>query len=270
MNSGSDTGKDTQAIAFGQKPSKANRRLGLAASVLLHLLLVAFLVFGLPQRRIELPPAGDQKAIMVSLLSSAASSSDAANPPAAASPPPPPPTVEAAPKPAVKPKAAVKKKIERTPETAEVTNKPVEPMESAQTSVTEAQPSTSPDAAAAASAGSPGSGLPSDRAMSTSPEQISRLERQYAMMVRRRVEMNMRIPRRARLSQEMGVTIVRMRLGRDGSLIEATIVTSSGYGYLDEEAQALMYRIAQFPPIPSVVRPWQDFITIDQPVSFRF
>ena len=256
-----------------------SRRLGIAISIALHLLLALGLFVKWPSRTLELPPAADQKSIEVSLITAAASSpSSAAAPPPAAIPEP----VEAPkpkPKPAKpKPKPVIAAKAPapmKAPEPEPEISKPAEP------AVAQSQPTPAPSAAASSAPSSsaaaasaapsnPGAGRPVGApAVSMSPEQISRLERQYSMMVMRSVERNMRVPVRARQFKETGVTVVRMRIGRDGSVLEARVVTSSGFGYLDEEAQALMFRIASFPPVPPVLRPWMESIVIDQPVNFR-
>lgn len=250
-----------------------SRRLGIAISIALHLLLALGLLVKWPGRTLELPPAADQKSIEVSLITAAASSpSAAAAPPQAVeAPKPKPKPVKPKPKPVVAAQAPAPVKA---PEPEPEVPKPAEPV------VTQSQPvpaaaataSSAPSTAAVASAtpSNPGAGRPvGTPAVSMSPEQISRLERQYSMMVMRSVERNMRVPVRARQFKETGVTVVRMRIGRDGSVLEARVVTSSGFGYLDEEAQALMYRIASFPPVPPVLRPWMESIVIDQPVNFR-
>lgn len=254
-----------------------SRRLGIAISIGLHLLLALGLFVKWPNRTLELPPAADQKSIEVSLITAAASSPSAA----AAPPPAAPPVAVEAPKPRPKPAKPKPRPVVATqapapvkaPEPEPEISKPAEP------AVAQSQPTPAPMAAAAsapstaaasAAPSNPGAGRPVGApAVSMSPEQISRLERQYSMMVMRSVERNMRVPVRARQFKESGVTIVRMRIGRDGSVLEARVVTSSGFGYLDEEAQALMYRIASFPPVPSVLRPWMESIVIDQPVNFR-
>lgn len=259
--------------------SPLSRRLGIAISIVLHLLLALGLLVKWPNRTLELPPAADQKSIEVSLITAAASSpsSQAAMPaPPPAAEPQPVETPKPKPKPAKpKPKPVIASKAPAPMKAPESTPEPAKPAESA---VAQAQPAPAPTASTAASPAAvasaapsnPGSGRPVNApAVSASPEQISRLERQYSMMVMRSVERNMRVPVRARQFQESGVTVVRMRIGRDGSVLEARVVTSSGFGYLDEEAQALMLRIARFPPVPPVLRPWMESIVIDQPVNFR-
>ncbi len=255
-----------------------SRRLGIAISVGLHLLLALGLLVKWPSRTLELPPAADQKSIEVSLITAAASSPSAA----AAPPPAAPPQAVEAPKPkpkSVKPKpkpvvAAQAPAPVKAPVPEPEISKPAEPAmaQSQPAPAATATASSAPSTAAVASAtpSNPGAGRPVGApAVSMSPEQISRLERQYSMMVMRSVERNMRVPVRARQFKETGVTVVRMRIGRDGSVLEARVVTSSGFGYLDEEAQALMFRIASFPPVPPVLRPWMESIVIDQPVNFR-
>ena len=255
--------------------SPLSRRLGIAISIGLHLLLALGLFLKWPSKTLELPPAADQKSIEVSLITAAASS-----PSAAAAPPPPatqPQPVEVPkpkPKP-VKPKPVVAAKAPAPTKAPELAPEPPKPAET-EAAQSQAAPSPttsvapSPAATASAAPSDPGAGRPVGApAVSMSPEQISRLERQYSMMVMRSVERNMHVPVRARQFKESGVTVVRMRIGRDGSVLEAKVVTSSGFGYLDEEAQALMFRIASFPPVPPVLRPWMESIVIDQPVNFR-
>lgn len=69
--------------------------------------------------------------------------------------------------------------------------------------------------------------------------------------------------------REQGDVIVRMHLLRDGTVISANVVQSSGHAALDAEARDVVLRIARFPPFPADYLPAQRSFDIDQPILFR-
>lgn len=255
--------------------SRAPRYTALTLTALLHLLLAALLWLR-PARPPLTAPAAEQPAMIVNLLTAAIPRAAAPAAPAAPAPAAPPrprplakprPVERATPPPPVAAPAPAPLPAVDTAPAAQATQaaEPVAPAETAP-----APPAA--EASASGAAATPAAGIPAAGSTlpSLSPEQLSRLERQYSLMVMRRVERQMRIPAHARQFGEKGVSVVRLRLARDGRLIEARIVQSAGYASLDEEALGLMYRIGQFPPVPAVLRPWLDTIVVDQPVNFVF
>ncbi len=66
-----------------------------------------------------------------------------------------------------------------------------------------------------------------------------------------RLEAAKRYPVSARSRRDQGVTTVRFRLGRQGQLLSATLIKSSGSRMLDDEALAAVHRAVPFPPIPA-------------------
>ena len=91
----------------------------------------------------------------------------------------------------------------------------------------------------------------------------------YLTQLSRIVNRNVNYPSWSMRNAEQGVAIVRLRLARNGRVIEALVVRSSGYDSLDAEAREVMMRIGRFPPIPSAIYPGQLAFLIDQPVRFR-
>ena len=61
---------------------------------------------------------------------------------------------------------------------------------------------------------------------------------------------------------------MRVRLARNGAVLEATLLETSGSRLLDEEARNVILRIGQFRPIPEDVMPQQSEFVIHQPVQF--
>lgn len=60
-----------------------------------------------------------------------------------------------------------------------------------------------------------------------------------------------RYPEEARDRDQQGVVQLRISMDRQGKLLSATVVKSSGYAVLDEEAVATMHRAEPFPEPPS-------------------
>lgn len=91
----------------------------------------------------------------------------------------------------------------------------------------------------------------------------------YLMLVSRMISRNLNYPSWSRRFHEEGTVVVRIRIARDGRLLDAQIVNSSSFEYLDAEAQNVMHRISRFPPIAPSLYPDQSDVLIDQPVRFR-
>lgn len=229
-----------RAVAF------VDRRLALAVSLLLHVLLVLLLVL-----RPEPPPiAAKQPRIMVAtLLAPAAQQAATARAVASA-----PPIVEARrpdPPPA---KARAAKPVRRaSPPAAAVTSAAPAPPAAA------SPPQTTP---AADSGGVPAARLPDSEELDDRP--IA-----YLVTLTRVIRRTLKYPWHARQYRQEGDAIVRMHMRRDGTVLGATLIQSSGYSALDEEAREVVLRVRRFPPFPADYRPSRQEFEIDQPVTFR-
>lgn len=62
-------------------------------------------------------------------------------------------------------------------------------------------------------------------------------------LLRRRIISLQAYPRLARTQGWEGIVVVRTTINSDGSLAEAVVTKSSGYGDLDEDALKLMHRV---------------------------
>jgi periplasmic protein TonB len=62
-------------------------------------------------------------------------------------------------------------------------------------------------------------------------------------LLRRRIMSLQAYPRMARMEGWEGIVVVRTIINSDGSLVEAVVTKSSGYGALDEDALKLMHRV---------------------------
>lgn len=92
---------------------------------------------------------------------------------------------------------------------------------------------------------------------------------EYLRRVSRIISLSQKYPWTARQYGHQGDVIVRMHLRRDGAVMAATLIRSSGHESLDAEARDVILRIRRFPPFPADYIPQQGEFDIDQPVSFR-
>ncbi|MDB5985052.1 MAG: energy transducer TonB [Nevskia sp.] len=76
-------------------------------------------------------------------------------------------------------------------------------------------------------------------------------------------------PLSARDAHQQGTVIIHMHLRRDGTVLDASLVKSSGYAVLDEAARQEVLRIGKFAELPLEYIPGQADFAIDQPVAFR-
>ncbi|WP_299691541.1 energy transducer TonB [Hydrocarboniphaga sp.] len=67
---------------------------------------------------------------------------------------------------------------------------------------------------------------------------------------------------------ETGIAMVRLKIARDGRVVDATLIRPTGYARLDEEARAVVLRIGRFMPVPARLRPNEEFLLLDQPMRF--
>jgi periplasmic protein TonB len=76
---------------------------------------------------------------------------------------------------------------------------------------------------------------------------------QYEQEIARWVERQRDYPLAARRRGLQGTAIVRLRLGADGSLIQAQIVRDTGHSILDRAALAMVERAAPYPEVPAAL-----------------
>lgn len=91
----------------------------------------------------------------------------------------------------------------------------------------------------------------------------------YLRRIARLIDLSQRYPWSARQYGYEGDAIVRMHLARDGRVLSATLLRSSGHAVLDAEALDVVRRIGRFPPFPGHYRPAIGEFDIDQPIGFR-
>ncbi|MFN3447631.1 MAG: energy transducer TonB, partial [Roseococcus sp.] len=104
-----------------------------------------------------------------------------------------------------------------------------------------ARPAATPVAAGAESAPAAPAGEPLSAAL---------LPDSYRAALGARLRQALRYPPSARERDEEGDAILAFRVARDGSIRGAQILRSSGVAALDQEALALLARIAPAPPLP--------------------
>ena len=87
----------------------------------------------------------------------------------------------------------------------------------------------------------------------------------YLVEVSRVIRINLNYPAQA---HQHGIAVVHIRIARDGTVLSAGVVQSSGTPELDREAREVVLRIHRFPEPPSAyVSAIGDF-SIDQPIRF--
>lgn len=90
----------------------------------------------------------------------------------------------------------------------------------------------------------------------------------YLARMSRMITNRIHYPASGRDARHQGTAFVRVRLARNGAVLEATLLETSGSRLLDEEARNVILRIGQFRPIPEDVMPQQSEFVIHQPVQF--
>lgn len=90
----------------------------------------------------------------------------------------------------------------------------------------------------------------------------------YLWSVKRAIAEHRRYPRKAYAARQTGTSVIRIRLARDGRLLDATLLRTSGHALLDEEARDVILRIGHFAPLPERYIPGQAEFAIDQPIAF--
>ena len=180
----------------------------------------------------------------------------------------------AKPKPKPKPRPVEKPLIAATrPTPAPVAPAPAPAAAPAEPAVAVAAPPppqtlTSPSSTASVTSAPPAAqGIASPRP-TLSPEDTDRLARQYAGVVSRMISSSQKWPLMSKQMGETGTAMVRLKIARDGRVVEATLIRPTGHARLDQEARAVVLRIGRFMPVPSRLRPDDEFLLLDQPMRF--
>lgn len=246
----------------------------LAGAILLHLLLLLLWLRLPPPMQAASPVPAAGRTITAIMLSAPARPSSKPATPAEAP--------QAEPAAALRSESESREQARSRPQPAESRQRPersaikqAAPPEPAELSETDSPP---PRSSAATESSVPASTPPSatdSRAGVSSGSQppsalmVQEFPLSYLTQLSRIVNRNVNYPSWSMRNAEQGVAIVRLRLARNGRVIEALVVRSSGYDSLDAEAREVMMRIGRFPPIPSAIYPGQLAFLIDQPVRFR-
>jgi len=219
----------------------------LPLSVLLHVLLLG----GFLLMHFQPPELTEPQAVLITIAAA-----EEPAPPAAPEPPPLPPEVKPQP-PAPHPvhasvhaPAVVSKPIAAA-STDAPTNGPLPTAEPAVAppSTAATEPAQSPPSHAA----SPAPALPDPLAL-------------YAGKVRSLLERYKRYPSEARYDRIEGTVLLRFQLGRNGSVLDWAIVSSSGDANLDAEAARMLRRASPFPDLPDELG--RDKLELVVPVAF--
>lgn len=216
----------------GARRADLERGAGIALTVLLHAVLLLFLL------HVRTPSQTKQKLSQSAAVVDMQLIPQALVTPAAVSQPR--PRAQAKPKPNPRP-------IPPKPDTAEPAPSP--PVPPAPVSTPTPAPATPPPQPASAGIVEP-------------------LPLAYLRRVMMTIGINRRYPLKALANREEGTVVVHMHLARDGSVLDVSIIRSSGYASLDAEAVDVVWRIANFQPLPpEYARGAPDF-SIDQPIRF--
>lgn len=87
----------------------------------------------------------------------------------------------------------------------------------------------------------------------------------YLVEVSRVIRLNLNYPAQA---HQHGVAVVHIRIARDGTVLAAGLVQSSGNPMLDQEAREVVLRIHRFPEPPSAYVSDSGDFSVDQPIRF--
>ncbi len=87
----------------------------------------------------------------------------------------------------------------------------------------------------------------------------------YLVEVSRVIRLNLNYPAQA---HQHGVAVVHIRIGRDGTVLAAGLVQSSGNPMLDQEAREVVLRIHRFPEPPTAYVSDSGDFSVDQPIRF--
>jgi protein TonB len=105
---------------------------------------------------------------------------------------------------------------------------------------------------------------PAPPALARAPDPVAAASWRSALVAR--LQAAKRYPEQAREAGEQGVALARFTIDRAGRVLSASLVRSSGFPALDEEAIALIHRAEPLPPLPADTA--GSTVTLTVPVSF--
>ncbi|MDR1165216.1 MAG: TonB family protein [Deltaproteobacteria bacterium] len=88
----------------------------------------------------------------------------------------------------------------------------------------------------------------------------------YKTKVKRKLERYKKYPPRARADRIEGLVTIRFTLNRQGEVVSASVVKSSGQPILDDEVEALLRRVNPFPKFPDELP--DSTLTLTAPIQF--
>lgn len=128
------------------------------------------------------------------------------------------------------------------------------------------EPAAPEPAAAAAAAPEPGTPAPPDVEPAEPRPAASPSLGEYLRLVREAVELNKDYPAFARQLGQQGTALVQLRIDRDGRLLQAVILSSSGHPSLDKAALAAARKAGRFRP-PAAYG--LDEIEVEIPIAYK-
>ncbi len=250
---------------------RLSRRVGIVATLLAHLLLLFFL-FKQAESMLDSQPAPPGlktlNAFWIPAPNIAPKITAAAAPtPKISKPQPPKPKAQPRPQP---PKPVADNRIVAVTPTPTVSAAPTPAAPAAAAPAAPAAAATVAAVATIAASPPPTTGDVANIATTASYVDLERLERMYAKLVSRTISVNQQYPVYSKQFGERGTAMVRVSLARDGSVLDAVVLTPTGYKYLDDEARNVMMRVGRFAPVPALLRQGSKVVVIDQPVKFDF
>ena len=89
----------------------------------------------------------------------------------------------------------------------------------------------------------------------------------YADRLARAIAAKKQYPRVAQMRGWQGEALIDLKLDANGSVLETTLLQSSGFEVLDKQALEMVKKAAPFPPPPEILK--SSIFNIQVPVSFR-
>jgi protein TonB len=83
------------------------------------------------------------------------------------------------------------------------------------------------------------------------------------------IQVSRKYPAEARRNRAQGTTVVHAHLARDGKVLDASVLKSSGFPLLDAAARELIANMHSFPALPDQYLPGRSEFYVDQPVVFK-
>lgn len=82
------------------------------------------------------------------------------------------------------------------------------------------------------------------------------------------IQQNVQYPAKSLRNEEEGVCKLRVRIDREGNILDVVLIDKSGYTELDKEARNVFTRIGKFPPVPAAVSPEYTEFLVELPINF--